>query len=225
MKKNKTILFTLLVLLLTSCFDDKYEAPPIVYSIVGSYHHDTKQIITDDKLILYATNNEVIKFNKNTRVLFHCTLEKIVDESTAEVKIIDIFDISAPLIYITEENKELFVENYAVEFKNWWIRQDYLTIFFYYWREDKKNEHKFFLSINTDDLEEQEDEKINLTFHHECNSTKAITLMEYAVSVNILEFKNYFPEKDSVELIVSFPVIPTPTDPEKFVKKSIWYKY
>ncbi|MCL2074675.1 MAG: hypothetical protein FWH18_12185 [Marinilabiliaceae bacterium] len=239
MKQYAIIFILTLFLLFSGCLTDSDRLPQETWA-VGSYNHETNMITTDDPLTLIIKNTSEIPLMNNTRVLVYFIVDNRIDDRTAEIIVRDISDVSAPLIYITEDNKDDFLTNYAVEYYNMWIGQDYLTIMFNFWIENDKKEHKFFLSLDIrekeEDEEDEEDEEgdeddedevenINLTFHHEGNSSFAYSKRGNVISVDINELKDIFPTKDSVELVITFPRTPNYDNPDNFEKHSIWYKY
>ena len=223
MKKLNKFYALLITLLVTGCFDEKYEQPPQMYYIIGIYHNDSKTIISDDHQIFVILNTDKIPLNKDSRVIVYFTFEKM-EADTAQINITNMLDISAPLVYVNDENRDSFSTNYAIDYSYMWIGQDYLTIFFIFWRENETKVHKFFLSMDPEDQQEDE-EKIYLKFHHQTNTTVAKSYVENVISVNINELKNIYSDKDSVELSISFPRTPTPDNAEKFIEHTIWYKY
>ena len=222
MKQLKFFFAFLLIISLIGCFDDINDNTPIEYFAYGIYHFDTKNITTDDHENLIVRNASDISYTEDTRVFVCFFVDKFEDDFTIEVTVTRIFDISVPLIHLDEENRGLYETNYAIDYIFMWVRQDYLTVIFNFWRENERSVHNFSFLM---DPEEQEEGKINLTFHHAANSAFAYSHIEKWVSTSIKELKDLYPAKDSVELVISFPRVSTPGNPDRVEKHSIWYVY
>jgi len=214
MKSLQVFSLSIIALLLSGCFKD-IEVPPTKYYAIGIYFPNTKTITTDWGTELIVLNSSVINIkNNNVRILAYFTVEEQVDEKTLKVNITGIYDISVPLIYINEDNLDSLKRNDPIDFSLISIAQDYLNLDFKFWVNNKT--HDFFFSKNPED---QEDDKIVLKFHHNANKDTGYNIRETIVSVSIAEFKDLFPEKDSVEIVVSyFKDITTSTE------VNIWYK-
>jgi len=213
----KIISVFLLPLLFLSCLKNNYDEIPIEFSRFGIYYPNTKIIKTDNNEELTVLNSQHIKVDEETpvRVLVFFIVDELIDDNTAKINITKIFDITAKLIIINEENKDSLLRNDPIEFYHLWIAQDYLTFDFIFWGNNKI--HYFFVSQNP---EEQTEDKIVLKLHHNANNDVVYSKFKHFISVPIKEFKNIYPDKDSVELLISIPENSNTT-----IKKSIWYKF
>jgi hypothetical protein len=208
----------ILILTFTGCLKTDYEQPIDYYSI-GIYNPNqgifTADLGTKFNVLNRVELNTTLNSDKPARILLYFQIDKILNDSVANINYTDYFDITVPLIHINEGNQDSLLRNDPIELLDTaWIAQDYLTFYFYFIRLDKS--HHFFFSKNPED---QEDDKINLKFHHSAKGNQTFKRYNAYTSIPVADFKEIYPEKDSVEIVISVPNSATTS-----IEKSIWYK-
>lgn len=229
MKRLHYFSIFIFVILFTSCIKDLDDNTiKKKYFTVGIYHPDKMILTSDFGKELIILNSSEIKSYKQLRALIYFFIEEEVDEKTIKVKFTNIYDISSLIIHIDENNQDSLKRNDPIEkidnpeYKSpfFWVAQDYLTIKFDFLKFTKT--HNFFFSKNPED---QEEGKIVLKFHHNANNDKFdpegnAVRISTLISIPISEFKEIYPEKDSVEIKISYF-----TDITTSMEETVWYKF